>query len=253
MNQNWTGKSAEDKMKFILDEIYNEYYESRKIDRLNEAIYIEDIQNNINSKSDFFYIYKNIQIPHVILSDNVPIFGMGRAGRVISAAENKALITQIIKTTQKTTIEIKNFKELIDDAYKIIPSIKALFYPINYFTQLHSEMKIEFEEGLRYLNSGSEKITLINSNKYSKWNKIIILGEKSVLWKRVLSPELPERISNYIEYTKKNDCLMMAYKLERPESNFIVSTYSSCKIINDENILVYSIPNINDNNMTTIN
>lgn len=236
--------SSEDKMQALIREMADNYYRIREIDKIPEAIKIMELYPNDISYLDFFRIALHSSIPYRYLETGIPILGMERMGASIALGENKALVDHVSSNVFAIQLDKLDFKNLIQDAYnRINNSIGAIFYPIDYFTQIHTELKkIRYMNGDMVLDWGIDEIKMIHSTNFSKWNQIVILGRNSIEWTRKLSVTLPPNLSDYKIISRKNEHFQSAYKMTTDEARYIIGTVSNCHVIDSNNVIVYIPP-----------
>ena len=173
--------TREDKMHVLIREMADNYYRVREIDNIPEAIKIMELNPDNVSHQDFFRIALHSSIPYEYLESDIPIIGMERNGTSIAFGENKALVDRVSSKVSAIKLDKLDFKNLIEDAYnRINNSIAAIFIPIDFFTQINKEFNIEFMNEVMFLNTGIDKIKIIHSTNFSKWNQIVILGRNSI-------------------------------------------------------------------------
>lgn len=243
MIEKWGDMSREEKMNALISEMAENYYHVREIDKIPETIEIKELNPGYDSNIDFFRIAMHSSIPYKHLETDIPIIGLERLGGSIALGEIKALVDYVSDNVSSIQLEKLVFKTIIQDSYKRIGSIGAIFYPIDFFTQMHKEFDIGFENDFTVLNTGIEKIKLIHSTNFSKWGQIVILGRNSIEWTRKLSFTLPPNLSDYQITSKENEHFQSAYKMNTNEARFMVGTVSSCRIIEPDNVIVYNPPN----------
>lgn len=243
MIENWDKMTREDKMHVLIREMADNYYRLREIDNIPEAIKIMELNPDNVSHQDFFRIALHSSIPYEYLESDIPIIGMERNGTSIAFGENKALVDRVSSKVSAIKLDKLDFKNLIEDAYnRINNSIAAIFIPIDFFTQINKELNLEFMNGDMFLNTGTDKIKMIHSTNFSKWNQIVILGRNSIEWTRKLSVTLPPNLSDYKVLSRKNEHFQSAYKMTTDEAKYIIGTVSNCRIIDDNNVIVYIPP-----------
>jgi len=213
------------------------------VNALKNAIKIKELNPDNVSHQDFFRIALHSSIPNKYLESDIPIIGMELNGSSIALGENKALVDHVSSKVSAIKLEKLDFKNLIEDAYsRINNSIGAIFYPIDFFTQINKELNIEFVNQDMFLNTGTDKIKMIHSTNFSKWNQIVILGRNSIEWTRKLSVTLPPNLSDYKVFSRKNEHFQSAYKMTNDEARYIIGTVSNCRVIDDNNVIVYIPP-----------
>ena len=232
-----------------LDEMIDGYHKANIIERLQEAIEVTEIFSNRETSSEFFRIGTRSKIPYRYLREEVPITGIDMVGRKIAHGETKTVADRIIEsiTAIDVSLETTKFSEIIEDTYSKIHSIRAVFMPIKFFSQLYKEGIIKFENGNEYIvirsDKISDKIRLVLSNNFSDWgDKIIFLGDRSIDWIRKKNPPLPPKIgsSYFKKYSKEDEYLKVGYKMHSKEAEFIIYTVSKCRVANFSNIVIYS-------------
>lgn len=242
MIEEWSSMSLGEKMKALIKEMTDEYYRVGKIDKIPEAIEIKKLLTS-TTFLEFFRIALHSSIPYEHLETDIPPIGMGRMGGSIALGEEKAIVDCVSSNVSAIPLDELDFKNLIQDAYKKINnSIVAIFYPIEFFTQLHNEFDIKYINDFTVINTGIEEIKMIHSTNFSKWNQIVILGRDSIEWTRKLSFTPPPNLSDYEVFSREDEHFQSAYKMTTGEARFMIGTVSNCRIINTDNIIVYTPP-----------
>lgn len=246
MIEEWNSMSPEERLQALIREMAEDYYRVREIDKIPEAIEIRELPSDVSSSLEFFRIALHSNIPYHYLEMDIPIIGMEMMGRSIAVGENKALVDHVSSNVSIIQLDELDFKTLIRDAYTKIGSIGAIFYPVNFFTQIHKELNVRFLNGFTMINTNVDMVKMIHSTNFSKWGQIVVLGRNSIEWTRKLSFTLPPNLSDYQIYSKENDHFQSAYKMTTDEARFMIGTVSNCHIIDSDNIIVYSPPVLDD-------
>ena len=241
MIENWSNLSPEERMQALIREMANNYYNIRQIDKIPEAINIIELHSNNSSPKEFFRIALHSSIPYHYLEDDIPIIGMEMMGNSIVFGENKALLDCVMNNTSVIMLDKLNFNDLIQDAIERIGSIGAIFYPIEFFTQLHNELDIHYIDNFTTVKIDTKEIKIIETN-FLEWNHFVILGRNSIDWTRKASFNLPPNLSNYQKFSSENEHFQSAYLMSTNESKYMIGTVSYCNVIDSSNIIVYSPP-----------
>jgi hypothetical protein len=242
MIENWRSLSFEERMQTLIKEMAKDYYYVSKIDKIQDAIKIKKLTLDATSPLEFFRIGFHTSIPYHYLEMDIPIVGMEMRGRSIAVGENKALVDYVSKNVPDIQLDKLDFNALIQDTYEKIGSIGAIFYPVDFYTQIHTELNVKFTNDFTIIKTDIGEIKLINSTNFSKWSQIVILGENSIEWTRKLSFNLPPNLSDYRIFSKETDHFQSAYKMDTNEAKFMIGTVSNCRITDPDNIIVYSPP-----------
>lgn len=242
MIEEWNTMSREERIQALIREMGDDYYRVREIDKIPEAIEITELPSGVSSSLEFFRIALHSTIPYHYLEMDIPIIGMEMKGRSIAVGENKTLVDYVSSNVSVIQLDKLDFKTLIRDACAKIGSIGAIFYPVNFFTQIHEELDVRFLNGFTMINTNVDEIKMIHSTNFSKWDQIVVLGRNSIEWTRKLSFTLPPNLSDYQISSKENDHFQSAYKMTTDEARFMIGTVSNCRIIDSDNIIVYSPP-----------
>lgn len=242
MIEKWNGLSPKERLFALFDDIAEDYYRTREIDNIPEVITIKEFHVGRSSSLEFFRSAIHSSIPNQYLEEDIPIIGMGMMGRSIAFGENKALVKCISNNVRAIPLDRVDFKKLIEDAYKKIGSIGAIFSPIKFYTQIHEELDVHYRNGVELIKTDVDEIRMIYSNNLSKWEEIVILGSASIVWTRKLSPALPPNLSDYQIYSKEDEYLQSAYKITHDEALFIIGIVYNCGITDPKNVIVYSPP-----------
>lgn len=232
MIEEWNSMSLEERIQTLIRGMAEDYYRIREIDNIPEAIEIKELPSGDESSLEFFRIALNSSIPYHYLKMDIPILGAEMMGRKIVFGENKKLVDYVSSNVSIIQLDKLDFNTLIQEAYEKIGPIGAIFYPVNFFTQIFNELDVKF----------LDKTKMIPSTNFSKWDKIIVLGRNSIKWTRKLSVALPPKLSDYQIFSKEKDHFQSAYKMTVDEARFLIGTVSNCQIIDPRNIIVYSPP-----------
>lgn len=225
----------------LIKEMTEEYHKTQLIDRMKGTIKINKIFSSSGTSLDFFRIGISSKIPFHYLDYDMPILGIELMGRKIAVGENKALVDYVSDNVRHKLLQEINFGDILEDAYKTIGHVGAMFAPIKFFSKIYTELNVRFEDNFEYILIASNKIRLICTNKYSGLDNIVILGQDSIKWTRKKYPPLPPNLSNFTIYSGKDEYFQSAYKITH-EAQYVVSTVSNCQITNADNIIVYSTP-----------
>jgi hypothetical protein len=238
--ENWDNLSPEERMIALIEDMAEDYYRTRSIDGIPEAIVMSETSSTGEPSQEFFRTAIHSSIPCDDLEEDIPIVGMGMMGRSIAFGENKALVDIVSNKADPIHLDAMNSKKLIRDAYERVDSIGAVFFPIGYYAQIHKELDVRYRNGVGVIKTEIDEIRMVYSNNLSKWSNIAVLGRKSVEWTRKLSPVLPPNLSGYQVYSEENEHFQSAYWIAPGKAFFMVGTVSNCRVIDSENIVVYS-------------
>ncbi len=242
MIEKWKHLDNEGRIQALLNEMAKDYYHIGKIDKIPDTIRIRKLPQSVSSSLEFFRIALHSSIPYSYLEMDIPIVGMDMKGRTIAVGENKALVDYVSKNLPVEQLDKLDFKALMTDANEKISSIGAIFYPIDLYLQMHKELDIQFRNDFTIINTDTDEIKTIHSTNLSKWNQIVVLGKNSIEWTRKLSINLPSNLNDYHIFSKEDDHFHSAYKMNTNDVKFMIGTISNCKIIDPDNIIVYSPP-----------